>query len=203
MVDVNAASLVNPRPARCEKPPTVNASDTRPQMARIASGDSEAFTLFYRKWFGPMCGEVRRLTGRDESFCLDVVQDAMMKVVRSTPVFADEPSLRAWLSMVVMRCAYDQLRGEKRRSARERGDVARSREPSLERDELLRRLSEEMGKLDPDRFALLRLRHGMDWTLERIGAMVGLKAGAVDGRIGRTLASLREKLKESGHDRIL
>lgn len=183
--------------------PTVNASNPRPLSARIASGDPEAFTSFYRKWFNPMCAEVRRLTGRDESFCLDVVQEVMMNIIRAAPPVDDESALRAWLTVVVRRCALDRLRAEKRRMQREhrRGTTVVARTPDT--DDLLASLQSELRELDPDRFSLLRFKLGLDWTLERIGSLVGLKAGAVDGRIGRTLTQLRQKLQERGHDRLL
>ncbi len=51
--------------------------------AQIAAGHPEALCGFYRSWFDTIFTEARRATGRDESYCLDVVQDAMRRVIRS------------------------------------------------------------------------------------------------------------------------
>ena len=61
----------------------------------------------------------RQATGRDESFCLDVVQDAMMRVIRSMSEMQTEEDVTRWLRAVVMNCAYDLLRKERRRRIRE------------------------------------------------------------------------------------
>jgi DNA-directed RNA polymerase specialized sigma24 family protein len=39
----------------------------------------------------------RRATGRDEAFCLDVVQDAMMRIIRSLKPLQSERQLRGYL----------------------------------------------------------------------------------------------------------
>ena len=58
----------------------------RELTAAIASGDTEALASLYREHFDSLYGQARRITGRDESFCLDVVQDAFMRVIRSIPI---------------------------------------------------------------------------------------------------------------------
>ncbi len=67
----------------------------------IVSGDDEAFTCFYETWFDRMYAEARRLTGRDESFCLDVVQDAMLRVIRKLKPLDTEPALARWVRRTV------------------------------------------------------------------------------------------------------
>ena len=74
------------------------ASDARvePGSARltaaIARGDPTAFGRFYELWFDPALALARSISGRDESFCLDVVQDCMLRVVRSMKPLATESS---------------------------------------------------------------------------------------------------------------
>jgi RNA polymerase sigma factor (sigma-70 family) len=172
---------------------------------RIASGDPEAFTRFYEAWFEPLRMYVKRLTGRDEAFCLDVVQDCMTKVIRSMRPLEDEGALSRWIYAVAASSALDRLRAEKRRKRRhDRAGAGRGGADAHRVDrELLEALRTELAQLDPDRALLLKLRHGLGWTLEQIGRVVGLGPGAVDGRIQRTLIALRRKLEESGHDRIL
>jgi RNA polymerase sigma factor (sigma-70 family) len=170
--------------------------------ARIASGDSEAFARFFRWKFDEMYAEVRRATGRDESFCLDVVQDAMLRVVRSIKPFVIETELQAWLRIVVQTCAYDRLRQELRRRRRERaaGLTSELRSAQGEDEEKLRWLRKEIENMDAAHARLLVMRYRWGWTLERIGTVLGIKPGAVDGRLNRLVALLRRRAKETYHD---
>ena len=61
----------------------VDQREIKTLTGAIAAGDTDAFSRFYRARFDQMLAEAVRATGRDESFCLDVVQDAMMRVIRS------------------------------------------------------------------------------------------------------------------------
>ncbi len=187
--------------------PTVNASTTRQALAGIASGNPEAFTLFYNAWFDRLLAYVMRLTRRDESFCMDVVQDCMIKLIGRARVFDDDKDLERWMHSVATNAAIDRLRQEKRRSRREVASCMQSVAPDPDaagdRIELIDRLMLELESLDPQRSAMLRLRVAAGWTLERIGSWAGLSAGAVDGRITRALTAIRRTLEEAGHDRVL
>ena len=171
--------------------------------AAIASGDTEAFARFYRGRFDHMYAEARRATGRDESFCLDVVQDAMIRVIRSLRPMDSETGLRSWLRAVVQCCAYDRLRAEARRVRRERKAIeARPAEASADIDiaEKMAWLRRELAALDDQQAQLLVMRYRLGWTLQRIGEAVGLKPGAVDGRLNRAVSALRRRAEEQFHD---
>ena len=171
----------------------------RELTAAIASGDTEAFARLFRERFDEMYAEARRATGRDESFCLDVVQDAMLRVIRSMKAMDTEQRLRAWLRVVVQSCAYDRLRAEVRRQHREHA-VAQQHLPHRPDSELAERLEWLRGQLaapDDPQAHLLLMRYRLGWTLQRIGNMLGLKPGAVDGRIGRAVSALRRRARET------
>lgn len=167
----------------------------------IARGDSSAFGRFYDEWFDRLHRMARASTGRDESFCLDVVQDAMLKIMRSMKRFEDEKAFEAWLRVIVMRCALDRMRAERRRAARE-SSHARARTEVIavtegHEDGRLQWLEKKLAQLDHDRSLLLVMRFRLGATLGHIGRAVGLGPGAVDGRIGRSLAQLRAAAKEN------
>ena len=172
------------------------------QTAAIASGDTEAFARFFRSRFDEMYADARRATGRDESFCLDVVQEAMVRVIRSIKPMATEQRLRNWLRVVVRSCAYDQLRKEIRRQRVE--TAAAQHVPTASADqELADRcewLGRELASMDAADARLLLMRYRLGWTLEWIGRAVGLKPGAVDGRVGRLVAGLRRRAREKYDD---
>ena len=172
-------------------------AEIRALTSAIASGDTEAFARFYRAWFDSMYAEARRATGRDEAFCLDVVQDAMLRVTRSLKPMNTAGDLRRWLRVVVASCAYDRLRQEARRRARERRAAAGRSNPGPQAhctDDLGRRLRwlhQQLESLDDRSVQLLLMRHRFGWTLQQIGNVLGLKPGAVDGRLRRLQRTLR------------
>jgi RNA polymerase sigma factor (sigma-70 family) len=171
---------------------------TRQLTGAIASGDTEAFARFYRRWVDRMYEEAHRATGRDESFCLDVVHDAMLRVMKSIKPMDSEAALWGWLRLVVRSCAFDRLRREVRRRKRERAESAGPAADS--RDDLAERLAwlrTELAQLDEREVALLTMRHRFGWTLRHIGSAAGLKSGAVDGRLRRTLSALRRRAEEA------
>lgn len=174
----------------------------RELTAGIASGDTQAFTRFYRSRFDQMYAEARRATGRDEAFCLDVVQDAMLRVIRSIKPVETEQHLRTWLRAVVQSCAYDRMRQEARRRRWER-HAAECREGETvdgELDAKLAWLGRELAAIDDAQARLLVMRYRFGWTLQRIGAALGLKPGAVHGRLGRVIALLRRRGEETFHE---
>lgn len=183
-------------------------SKVRSLTEAIASGNTEAFASFYRQWFDTMYAQARNASGRDESFCLDVVQDAMLRVIKSVPAMASDDDLRRWLRVVVQSCAYDRFREESRRTAREQRSVAvrGSNDSSAEVGaaehtvDRIRWLERELQALNDRDVQLLLMRHRFGWTLKRIGDALGLKPGAVDGRIRRVLSKLRRRAKEQSHD---
>jgi RNA polymerase sigma factor (sigma-70 family) len=208
-----AASINLPRPvdpARTVEPARLDASDPIQTLcARVASGDPEAFSRFYRAWFDRCEAEARRATGRDEAFCLDIVQDAMMRVIRSMPRAGldGDDAVAAWLRTVVRSCAYDRLRAERRRTAREarrgpaidRSSSATHHRPN-EVDQQLAWLARELASLPREQARLVHLRYRLGWTLARIGRATGLTASAADGRIGRAVAAIRRRADKEFSD---
>jgi RNA polymerase sigma factor (sigma-70 family) len=132
------------------------------------------------------------------SFCLDVIQEAMMRVIRSVRPMDSEAALWSWLRAVIRSCALDRLRREAQRRKRERaGETAA---PAAAPDDLAERLAwlrRELAEMNEREAALLTMRHRFGWTLRQVSDAVGLNPGAVDGRLRRTLQTLRRRAKEA------
>jgi RNA polymerase sigma factor (sigma-70 family) len=173
----------------------------RAQTSAIASGDTEAMAAFYEQWFDSVYAEARRISKRDESFCLDMVQDTMMRVIRSIKPMDNDASLSAWLRAAVRSCCIDRLRRELRQAQREQlRSHATNQTAQGDVEDRVAWLAREMQSLGPETANLLRMRFSLGWTLQRIAAFVGIKPGAVDGRINRTLNALRAKAPEDFDD---
>jgi RNA polymerase sigma factor (sigma-70 family) len=179
------------------------AAATAPLCARIAAGDETAFAPFYDAWFDPVFALARTISRRDESFCLDVVQDVMQRVVTSLPALASEDSVAAWMSRTTFTVAVDRLRQEARRQRREERVAASVAEAhggetllELERQEQRAWLSAALARLPAADQALLQARFGDGATLAAAGARFGITVDAAHGRIRRTLHALARAAKE-------
>lgn len=158
----------------------------------MAAGDGMAIEQFYRSYFARMYIQARRATRRDEAFCLDVVQEATLRVIRSIRKVDSEPQLLAWLKLVVQTTAFNHLRQEQRRRQRESSRApAAAPEPACR--ETLDWLRAEISRLDPAIIRMLELRFENQWTLREIGERLGLSSGSVDGRLRRALRLLRDR----------
>jgi len=190
-----------PRPAPAALRPTERGDATRDLTLAIARGDGAAFARFYEAWFDRAYAAARSLTGRDEAFCLDVVQDAMLRAARRMPTLPDERSLDRWLARVVRSAALDRLRRERRRVLRER---SRSSTPMPSRPdeatELLERidwLRASLAELPQDDRSLLDSRFGRSRTLRDAGTEAGLTGDAAHGRLRRIINRLRNAATEN------
>ena len=168
--------------------------------SRIARGDADAFGTFYEAWFDRCYALARGLTRRDESFCLDVVQDAMLKAARSMKRIETEPELERWMARVVHTAALDRLLADSRRLARERrraDDDARTLDADPDGvDERVRWLRTQLAALGPEERTLLSLRYVQDRTLEETGRAVGLSGDAAHGKLRRLMRRLRAAMRE-------
>lgn len=174
----------------------------------IARGDPTALAELYETRFDWMLDLVMRTTRRDESFALDCAQDAWMRVARGPVRCASAASLDAWLRRVALTAALDRVRSDAARRAREFevGDRARRQtaefvdevEGTLESiDSVKEALSLALERCGSDDRALLLMRFRAGMTLGQIAAACGLGAAAVDSRLRRLLASMRETLEET------
>ncbi|HEY8751727.1 MAG TPA: sigma-70 family RNA polymerase sigma factor [Tepidisphaeraceae bacterium] len=166
--------------------------------AAMAAGEARAVEAFYRGYFEFMYGHARKITGRDEAFCLDVVQDAVIRVIRTVRPVQSEGQFCAWLRLVTQTCAYDLMKSESRRKRREAavaviGSDAESIDVATD-DEIRDRLEwirERIALLDPEIIRMIEMRFEKRWTLARVAEAMGVSIGTVDGRLRRALRELR------------
>jgi len=180
--------------------------DTRSLTRAIARGDTQAFGVLYERWFDYTYTTARRLTGCDEAFCLDVVQEAMLKTAKRIPTLANEAALGAWLRKVVHHTAIDALRAQQRRHAREhhaqQNDSAQS-QTNLSPTELKEQivwLRERLKELSAHDHRLLLARFSRNRTLAQAGDEIGISGDAAHGRIRRILSRLKRATAKGTKD---
>ena len=164
---------------------------------RIKGGDQSAFEVYYEHSFMIMFCQIQKLIGSDEQTTLDIVQLAMLKVIRCIKPLPDESAVNAWSSAVAKSVAYDWLRKNSRKHEFvgdfEHDIAAPSPEPGLVAQSRLHWIEGQLMELPRELRKIILLRYRLGWSLRRIAETVGLKTGAVDGRIRRTIEKLQEK----------
>lgn len=190
---------------------------------QMASGDVAAFELFFETFHDRMLQVAHFATGRDESVCMDIVQEAMLKSMRSMRPIENRRRLEGFVQAVTRSVAYDWLRRETRqnrlleRRALEiemqgHGATAEdaASQPSDGRERVatgeasgylddavqMAWLESQLQALDPQLQQLIHWRYRLGWTLQRIAETVGLKPGAIDGRLRRAVERLRLRAEE-------
>ncbi len=170
----------------------------------IASGDPEAFALLYKAKFDFVLRIVRRTTRFDEQTSLDMVQDAMLRVVRHMKPIKDEKALDGWLARIAKHVALDYLKRDRRRRMRELASMNGRSQVTEERIEALNEkaawLRRELSGLDRVSAGVIEMRYYADLTLKAIGERLGLSSGAVHSRLRRSIKTLRERMKENDHE---
>lgn len=177
-----------------------STDDARAQRctAGIVAGCPNALADLYTWWKPIMLAWARNATRRDDDFCHDVVHDAFLKVIHRAEPIATAATLGAWLRAVTLHTARDAIRAERRRAKREAAPHHADDSPSAlsasARAELLARIDAELAALAREHRELLDARFRFGWTLHHTARVLGVKPGLVDGRVRRTLTSLRSTL---------
>lgn len=84
-----------------------------PALTRaIRAGDPAALSALYLDRFPRLLALAHHLTTRDESFCLDAVQDAFLRIAARLPVLDSPAALDAYLARTLRSVIIDQLRRE-------------------------------------------------------------------------------------------
>ncbi|MBX3321866.1 MAG: sigma-70 family RNA polymerase sigma factor [Phycisphaeraceae bacterium] len=186
--------------------PGESAEDARARVLSlgVARGERERVGEFYEAWFEWVLAAASRATTRDEAFCLDVVQDVMLRVAAKMPAMSTHAQLERWMWRVTFNAAMDALRSEQRRRKREQaraGVTAQAVENDAgaieERCDWLRK---ELSRLDSEEHVLVRARFAGNMSLKEIGSGLGRTTGAVHGKLRTAIARLKRRAEETGHD---
>lgn len=181
---------------------------TRQLCQRIRRGDEQSVREFFTDWFPNLVSWSGAFVPSDEHLALDIVQETMIRVIRSLPALDSHAALVAWLRAANRSAAIDLIRRRLVSQARERA-VAKSESSGPctlsaattpgtlpEYNTLTRAIAE----LSPDDQLLLRLRADSSASFDQLTPSLGGTADSLYGRARRALARLRRLLSEEGAD---
>lgn len=192
-IDLHDPQPVHARPAALahgSHRATFSDADAAAISSGVARGDPAALDRLYRAWFDRALALARRFTGRDESFCLDVVQDTMLRAIRGLRAQPTGAALDGWLTLAVRSAAVDALRREGRRVVRERASATPTPSDAGPCTEDLESIVHHLADLDPSEAEVLRRRFA-GASLRGIAGASDRTIGAVHGSARRALAALR------------
>lgn len=174
--------------------PRGRADPTEGLSRAIINGDAEAFARFYEEWFDHALRAAQSRSRRDESFCLDVTQEVMLRAARAMPVLRSRADAHRWILTLVRSAMVDALRAESRRLRRELRHAERlaARDAPLDAGERIAWLRAQVSLLSDEEQHLLARRFAAGDALDRAGQLSGISAGAAHGRIRRLLARLKQ-----------
>jgi RNA polymerase sigma-70 factor, ECF subfamily len=188
----------------------------RDLVARMRAGDQRAVDEFFNAGAPRLAGFVARRSGLDFATLEDIVQNTMIKAVRSLASYRGDAALFTWLTEICRRELADAHRTAARRPGHDSLDapedplnetlqlrVPEHREPTAEvdaelhRDAVIRALSAL-----PERYALaLEAKYGDGLSVDDVARLLGLSPTAAQSLLARAREAFRARWrKETGDE---
>jgi RNA polymerase sigma-70 factor (ECF subfamily) len=192
-----ALAVVHTRPNARES----GAPDS--MLARLRSGDEEAFEELVRREQGHLLAVARRIL-RDDDEARDAVQEALLAAYRALPYYQGEARLSTWLHRIAVNAALMRLRSRRRRREDLMDDIGASDVPPAdwavveddvcERTEMRALVRGCIARL-PERYRqVIVLRDLEERDTQETADALGIGADAVKMRLHRARAALRAML---------
>jgi len=159
----------------------------------MAAGREEAFGLFLARYGWRLLRQAIGHTRGDLHVAEDLVQDALVRMVRKTKVCQTETELLNWVSAVVRSVAVDWAR--KKASLARRMEEAPASPIEYEERQPDDWLETGMGQLSGEEQQLIRLRYQQGWAVAEIAVQLGISVEATESRLVRTRNRLRDILR--------
>ncbi len=160
------------------------------------AGRADALAELARRWHPRLLRAAWRLT-RDVDGAHESVQEAWLAIARGLGRLDDPARFGAWVLTIVRRRCADWIRTRRRWRSRESAIPEGSTEKpatTLPQDARAR-AREALGRLDPDRRALLALFYLEGFSIEEIAGTLGIPPGTVKSRLFHARERLRAVLE--------
>ena len=180
----------------------LRAMDEEPELVRKAvGGDRRAFDRLVELHLPQVWATVWRVLRHRED-TEDVVQEVFVTAHRALPGFRGDAKFSTWLHRIAVTRALNHIEKaeEKLRRASDPIDVEAVDGPraigtplgALESKELMRRLTDCLGKLPAAWRAVLALRDAEQNSYEHIAELLHIELGTVRSRLARARTSLKD-----------
>ncbi|MEW6744762.1 MAG: sigma-70 family RNA polymerase sigma factor [Planctomycetota bacterium] len=178
---------------------TGESDDTHKLTSLIARGDNAAFERFYEVYFARLHRYLLLVSHGSEDLVHEVLQEAMLRVVRHMKPFREATDLWNWLRSLAKSALVDMIRKSARHTAVSIEDVERELVDNAHANpdrELERRLEESLARLDVTERRLIEGKYFQAKSHESLAREEGLTPKAVESRIARIRKRLKAMLLE-------
>src|SRR6266498_1640621 len=190
----------------------VDSLDETTLIARLRSGDEEAFELIVRTFGGRLLAVARRFV-RNEEDARDVVQSAYLSAFRALDEFEGACQLSTWLHRIVVNTALMRLRSQRRKpeesietllpAFQEDGhhveqfsEWSTPADPLMERKETRATVRACIEQLPENYRVVLKLRDIEELSTQEVAQMLGMTPTAVKVRLHRARQALSTLLRK-------
>ena len=175
-------------------------------IARAKAGDRDGFRLLVERHSRSVFRLAYRLTGNEQD-AEDVVQETFLRAYKQLQNFESRASFGTWLYRIAANYSLDLIRARKRhyeqRAAADEDTDAMlavpSPDPGPDRvaysGQIGERVSAALAELSEQERSAFVLRHFEGFSIEEIGATLGLGASAAKHSIFRAVQKLRQALQ--------
>ena len=176
-------------------------------LERAQRGDVQAYEALVRE-HEQIAFRAAFLITHDESEAADAAQDAFLRAYRALGSFKLGHPFRPWLLRIVTNLALNRVESAQRRTRmteRYTQELIVSADPpsperALAEREQSERLMQAVAKLTPSEQSLIALRYFLELPESEVAEALNVPKGTVKSRLHRTLARLREVIRQDYPD---
>ena len=173
--------------------------DNRRVVDLLRRGDEACFDALFRRYYKPLCAYASRFVAVDRAE--ELVQDTLMWVWESRDKLLPEMPLKSLLFTIVKNkslnsVARDTIRSKIIRQLAEQYEAQFDDPDFYLENELADRLAAALRKMPPEFQDTFRMHRLEGMTHKEIASALGVSPQTVNYRIGQTVRTLREELKE-------
>jgi RNA polymerase sigma factor (sigma-70 family) len=172
-------------------------------MAKVADGESAAFSELYDRYSSPLINYFYRMLWRDREKAEDFMQELFTKLINKPHLYNPERKFKTWLySIANNMCKNEYRRMEVRKNTSngldERSDIKDNNVLSdriVDRTIFNDKLNEELLELSESHRSVFELRYREDLSIKEIAEIMECSEGTIKSRLFYRIKKLSEKLK--------
>ena len=171
-------------------------------VIKCRQGDSVAFNELVSRWQKRLWCFAYRMTG-SESAAWDIVQETWFGIIKGIRKLEDVSVFPQWAFRIAGNKCADWGRKQKRRERLDKELTRQGQNESGEKQsdsEKTESLQAAIGKLPPERRALLELRYREGFDISQIAEILKVSEGTVKSRINRTLEKLKHVVERNKNE---
>jgi RNA polymerase sigma-70 factor (ECF subfamily) len=163
-------------------------------VEQAKAGDTDAFELLARMQIDRLYGAARLITG-DADIAHDAVQGALIRAWRGLGKLRSSERFGPWLQRLLVRSCHDELRRDRRWSAKLR--LVRPDERWIEPSDLAERdvVIAALRRVSLEHRTVLVLHFYLGLAPSEIGTRLGIPGGTARSRLHYALAAVRAELE--------